>query len=65
MNIKRQQKERRKYLEKAVGYLRVSTDIQLDGYSIPKQDREVRRHCEYANFELLKIYNEDQVLDLL
>lgn len=45
-------------MKKAVGYLRVSTDIQLDGYSIPKQDREVRRHCEYANFELLKIYNE-------
>ena len=45
-------------MPKAVGYLRVSTEKQLDNTSLEKQEREIRRYCEEKGLVLVDIYNE-------
>ncbi|MEK4654406.1 recombinase family protein [Niallia sp. FSL W8-0954] len=46
-------------MEKAVGYVRVSTDLQLDGYSINAQIERIEDYCKSKNITLEKIYNEE------
>jgi site-specific DNA recombinase len=41
-----------------IGYVRVSTDMQLDGFSINNQIREIKKYCEANNFPEPIIYDE-------
>ncbi|WP_138090997.1 recombinase family protein [Halalkalibacterium halodurans] len=45
-------------MPKAVGYVRVSTDKQLDNTSIEKQIEEIEKYCEREGLTLVQIYNE-------
>ncbi|UOQ49614.1 recombinase family protein [Gracilibacillus caseinilyticus] len=41
-----------------IGYIRVSTDIQLDGYSLDFQDDEINGYCNVNKFPKPIIFNE-------
>lgn len=43
---------------RAVGYVRVSTDKQLDNTSIAKQTEEIKRYCESNGITLIHIFDE-------
>lgn len=43
---------------RAVGYVRVSTDKQLDNTSIAKQTEEIKRYCESNDITLVHIFDE-------
>lgn len=43
---------------KAYIYTRVSTAMQVDGYSLEAQEERLRRHCEYHNMEVVRIYTD-------
>lgn len=46
--------------ERAVGYIRVSTSMQVeDGVSIETQEYEMRRYCEQQGWELVTIYTDE------
>jgi site-specific DNA recombinase len=45
-------------IKKAVGYTRVSTENQLDNFSIPEQEDAIREYCRQNGFHLVNIYNE-------
>jgi site-specific DNA recombinase len=45
-------------MPKAVGYIRVSTEKQLDNTSLEKQEIEIKRYCEEKGIILVDIYNE-------
>lgn len=45
-------------MPRAIGYVRVSTNKQLDNTSIEKQKAEIKRYCEQNNLTLVKIYDE-------
>ncbi len=47
--------------ERAVGYVRVSTEEQADGHSLDAQRREIARHCERHGYELVRIYADEGV----
>ena len=43
----------------AKGYIRVSTEMQKEeGISLETQVKLIQRHCDYKNFELVKIYED-------
>ena len=44
--------------KKAVIYTRVSTDMQVDGFSLDAQLREVTKLCDMENLEVVKVYEE-------
>ena len=44
---------------RAVGYVRVSSDQQVDNYSIPAQRREVEEFCSAKGWSLTAIYSEE------
>jgi site-specific DNA recombinase len=46
---------------KAVGYVRVSDDSQVDGHSLNAQRREITRHCQSQGYHLIKIYSDEGV----
>lgn len=57
--------ERRKAAPKkamrAVGYIRVSTDMQAEmGYSIENQDYEIKNYVESKHMTLVHIYQEEK-----
>jgi DNA invertase Pin-like site-specific DNA recombinase len=48
--------------ERAVGYVRVSTQGQVrDGYSLAYQVEEIERYCAAHNLELLDIYKDEGI----
>ena len=47
--------------ERAVGYVRVSTEDQTDGHSLDAQRREIARHCERHGYQLVRIYADEGV----
>ncbi|WP_440897434.1 recombinase family protein [Amphibacillus sp. Q70] len=45
-------------MPKAIGYVRVSTNKQLENTSIEKQKEEIQKYCENNNITLVTIYDE-------
>lgn len=43
---------------KAVIYTRVSTEMQVDGFSLEGQKRELEKLCEYEGMKVVKVYEE-------
>lgn len=43
---------------KAYIYTRVSTAMQVDGYSLEAQEERLRRHCEYHDMEVVRTYTD-------
>ena len=41
-------------LDKAIGYVRISTASQADGVSLENQRERIADYCQYKNFELLE-----------
>ena len=44
--------------KRAVGYIRVSDDSQIDGYSLDAQQEEIERWCQRKGYRLIKAYVE-------
>ena len=44
--------------KKAYIYTRVSTAMQVDGYSLEAQEERLRRHCEYHDMEIVRTYTD-------
>ena len=44
---------------KAVGYIRVSSDEQVENWSIPAQKREVEEFCKSKGWTLVNIHSEE------
>jgi site-specific DNA recombinase len=44
---------------RAILYIRVSTDDQIDGYSLGYQEEQLRRYCELRGIEIVEFYSED------
>lgn len=40
-------------------YVRVSTEEQKKGYSLPEQEDRLLKYCKYNNIEVKGIYRED------
>src|SRR5699024_5055447 len=49
---------RRLSMPRAIGYVRVSTDKQLDNTSIEKQKEEIEKYCKNNQLTLVHIYDE-------
>jgi site-specific DNA recombinase len=46
--------------QKAILYIRVSTDEQADkGYSLQHQEERLRKYCELQNIQVLELFKED------
>lgn len=46
-------------IKKAVGYVRVSTKVQVkDGESLETQKRQIEEYCEFKKWKLVKIYED-------
>jgi site-specific DNA recombinase len=45
--------------QKAILYIRVSTDEQANGNSLAYQDERLRKYCELNNIEVVALYSED------
>lgn len=45
-------------MARAIGYVRVSTDKQLDNTSIEKQREEIKKYCKNNQITLVQIYDE-------
>lgn len=46
-------------MKKAIGYVRVSTSMQVEGgVSLDSQREQIRKHCAHNGFELLDIYED-------
>ncbi len=46
---------------RAVGYVRVSDESQVDGHSLSAQRREVERYCEREGYTLSRLYADEGV----
>lgn len=46
-------------LTRAVGYIRVSDEKQVDGHSLDAQRVEIARWCERQGYELVRIYADE------
>ena len=46
---------------KAVGYIRVSDDSQVEGHSLDAQRREITRYCQSQGYDLVRIYSDEGV----
>ena len=44
---------------KAVGYVRVSTEEQAEGYSLEAQERAIRSYCDAKGWTLLRVYRDE------
>ena len=44
--------------KKAYMYTRVSTAMQVDGYSLDAQEEEIRRYCEYHKIDIVGSYSD-------
>lgn len=48
---------------RAAGYVRVSSDMQVDNWSIPAQKRGVQEYCSSMAWTLVRIYSEEGMSD--
>ena len=47
---------------RAAGYVRVSTEEQArDGFSLDNQRRDIKKHCEYKEWELVEIFDDEGI----
>ena len=46
---------------RTVGYIRVSDESQVDGYSLDAQRAEIARWCKRRGYELVGIYADEGV----
>ncbi len=46
---------------RAVGYIRVSSAEQVDGYSLAAQERAIGEACQTRGYELVRIYRDEGV----
>jgi site-specific DNA recombinase len=46
-------------MQKAILYVRVSTDEQASGYSLQHQEDRLRQYCQYKEIEIVALYKED------
>ena len=44
--------------KRAYMYTRVSTAMQVDGYSLEAQEEKIRRYCEYHDMEIVRTYSD-------
>jgi site-specific DNA recombinase len=44
---------------RVVGYCRVSTDEQVDGYGLAAQETAIRQYCEAAGYELVAVLTDE------
>jgi site-specific DNA recombinase len=47
--------------ERYVGYLRVSTDRQVEGYSLENQKKEIHDYCKYKGYELSGFFADEGI----
>ena len=47
--------------QRAAGYVRVSTEEQVEGHSLDAQRREIARHCERLGLDLVRVYADEGV----
>jgi site-specific DNA recombinase len=43
---------------KVIGYVRVSSKIQLKGYSLNNQNIKIKDYCKYMDYDLVEIYED-------
>lgn len=43
---------------KVLGYVRVSSNIQIKGYSLTLQKNKIREYCKLMDFELIEVYED-------
>lgn len=43
---------------KVIGYVRVSSKIQLKGYSLDNQNNKIKDYCKYMDYDLVEIYED-------
>lgn len=46
-------------IKKAIGYVRVSSDTQIDNTSIDEQKKKIRLYCELHNIELIEVFCDE------
>lgn len=46
-------------MSRVVGYIRVSSELQVDNYSLGHQRRSIEQHCSYHGHDLLCIYADE------
>ena len=46
---------------RVVGYVRVSLEDQVEGFSLPAQRREIQRYCDRKGYSLVRIYADEGV----
>ena len=46
---------------KVLGYVRVSSEVQKNGYSIKMQKNKIIDYCKYMDYELIDIYEDNGV----
>ena len=44
--------------KRAYMYTRVSTAMQVEGYSLEAQEEKIRRYCEYHDMEIVRTYSD-------
>ena len=45
-------------MKKMLGYIRVSSKMQLNGYSLKLQKDKIKNYCNYMDYELVEIYED-------
>jgi site-specific DNA recombinase len=51
----------KKKVMKVLGYVRVSSELQKNGYSIQMQKNKIVDYCKYMDYELIDIYEDNGV----
>lgn len=46
---------------KAIGYIRVSTEEQVNGVSLDNQEQRIKEYCEYKDFELTEMLRDEGI----
>lgn len=46
---------------KVLGYVRVSSRVQVKGYSIKMQIDKIRQYCKYMDYELVEVYEDSGI----
>lgn len=50
-----------KDIKTAIGYIRVSTNMQVDGYSLDGQERDIKKYCKYQEIKLKKVFRDEGI----
>ena len=46
---------------KVIGYVRVSSKVQVKGYSITNQINKIKDYCKYMDYELVEVYEDNGI----